>query len=39
MELHAFEKMSASDSDQESLSSSSAEEGEIWKVGSGELLS
>ena len=31
-ELHAFEKMSFSESDQESINSSSSKEGEIWKL-------
>ena len=35
--LRAFEKMSVSDSDQESSDSSSSEDGEIWKIGSGDL--
>ena len=30
--------MSASDSDQESINSSSSEEGKIWKLGSDDLL-
>ena len=34
-ELRAFEK---SNSDQESFNSSSSEEGEIWKLGSGKLF-
>ena len=39
MELHAFEKMSASNSDQKSISSSLSKEGEIWKLGKGKLYS
>ena len=35
-ELRAFEKMSVYDSNQESSDSSSSEEGEVWKLGSGE---
>ena len=38
-ELRAFEKMSVSDSDQESINSSSCREGENSKLGSGELFS
>ena len=37
-ELCAFEKISISESDQESFNSSSSEEGEIWKLGSYELF-
>ena len=37
-ELRAFEKASVSDSDQESMNSSSREEGEVWKSGSYELF-
>ena len=36
-ELRAFKKMSTSDPEQESISSSSSEEGEVWKSGFGEL--
>ena len=37
-ELHAFMKMCVSDLDQESMNSSSSEEGEVWKLGSGKLF-
>ena len=37
-ELRAFEKLSVSDSNQESFDSSSSKEGEVWKLGSGELF-
>ena len=37
-ELHAFKKMSISDSDQESINSSASKEGEIWKLGQDELF-
>ena len=37
-ELRSFEKISFNDSDQESFNSSSSEEGEVWKLGSGELF-
>ena len=36
-ELRTFKKMSVSDSDQESMNSSSSKEGEIRKLDSGEL--
>ena len=36
-ELRAFEKMCVSDSDQESINSSSSEEGKVRKLGSSEL--
>ena len=36
-ELRAFDKISVSNSDQESIDSNSSEEGQIWKFGSGEL--
>ena len=35
-ELHAFENMSVSDSDEETKIESSSKEGEIWNVGSDE---
>ena len=34
-ELRTFEKLSVTNSDQESINSSSSEEGEVWKLGSG----